>query len=85
MRILDSARKRGITDGAILHAMRHAIKVIEQDDDVTMFIGAAEDGTVLEVGAVMDEDDPRVIHAMPARAKFLATTRPSKQPTRPPR
>jgi hypothetical protein len=35
-----------------------------------MFIGGARDGTVLEIGVVLDDDDPRIIHAMRARAKY---------------
>lgn len=42
-----------------------------QDPDVTMFIGPARSGEPLEVGVVVDEDGAAVIHAMPARPKFL--------------
>jgi hypothetical protein len=41
------------------------------DDDLTMLIGPATDGALLEVGVLdMEGDDPVVIHAQPLRPKF---------------
>ncbi|HEX9887930.1 MAG TPA: hypothetical protein VGA69_00510 [Nitriliruptorales bacterium] len=41
------------------------------DDDLTMLIGPASDGALLEIGVLdIDGDDPVVIHAMPLRHKF---------------
>ena len=41
------------------------------DEDLTMLIGPAPDGALLELGVLdLDRDDPVVIHAMPLRAKF---------------
>ncbi len=41
------------------------------DDDLTMLIGPASDGALLEVGILdIDGDDPVVIHAQPLRRKF---------------
>ncbi|WP_159618098.1 hypothetical protein [Ruania rhizosphaerae] len=40
------------------------------DAEVAMFIGPARNGDMLEIGVVLDADDPRVIHAMPARRKY---------------
>jgi len=37
-----------------------------------MFSGPSGAGSPLEVGGVSDEDGTAVIHAMPARTKFLA-------------
>jgi hypothetical protein len=40
-------------------------------DDLTMNIGPAADGAMLEIGVLdMEGDDPVVIHAMPLRPKF---------------
>jgi hypothetical protein len=40
------------------------------DDDLTMLIGAATNGALLEIGVLdIDGDDP-AIHAMPLRRKF---------------
>ncbi len=71
MRIGEPARKRGVPDLNILHAVRNAVRRIAMDEDLTMLIGAAPDGTILEVGVLdLDGDDPVVIHAMPLRPKF---------------
>ena len=41
------------------------------DDDLTMLVGPAPDGTVLEIGVLdLEGDDSVVIHAMPLRHKF---------------
>lgn len=44
---------------------------VGMDDDLTMLIGAATDGALLEIGVLdIDGDDPVAIHAMPLRQKF---------------
>jgi hypothetical protein len=49
----------------MLHALRHHWRGLETDDpDVTMFIGSSANAEPLEVGVA-------IIHAMPARSKFL--------------
>lgn len=41
------------------------------DEDLTMLIGPASDGTLLEIGVLdIEGDDPVIIHAMPLRHKF---------------
>ena len=41
------------------------------DDDLTMLIGPATDGALLEIGVLdLDGEDPVIIHAMPLRQKF---------------
>jgi len=40
------------------------------DHGLTMVVGTARDGQVLEVGVVEDDDDPRAVHAQPARPKY---------------
>ncbi len=41
------------------------------DEDLTMLIGPATEGALLEIGVLgLDGDDPVVIHAMPLRPKF---------------
>ena len=67
-----SARKHGVSDDDMLHALRHHWRGFETDDpDVTMFIGPSATGEPLEVGVVDDADGVAIIHAMPARSKFL--------------
>lgn len=72
MRITPSARRHGVPDEDMLHAVEHYIRVFadQGDEELVMFIGPARSGAVLEVGVIEDDDDPRIIHAMPARAKF---------------
>jgi hypothetical protein len=43
---------------------------IGMDEDLTMLIGPARDGTPLEIGVLDIGDDPVVIHAMRLRPKF---------------
>ena len=71
MRIGERARRYGIGDDNIWHAVRTAPRKIEIDEDLTMLIGPARDGTPLEIGVLgLGGDDPVVIHAMRLRPKF---------------
>jgi hypothetical protein len=70
VRITASARKRDIRDADIRHALDNYMRVYGDQGEVAMFIGPARDGTVLEIGVVLDDEDPRIIHAMRARAKY---------------
>ena len=72
MDVEPSARKHNVDDEDMIHALRHHWRAFETDDaTVTMFIGPARSGEPLEVGVVDDQDGLAVIHAMPARPKFL--------------
>jgi len=54
-----------------LHPVRTAIRKIDMDDDLTMLIGPAHDGTLLEIGVLdLNGEDPVVVHAMRLRPKF---------------
>jgi hypothetical protein len=68
--ILASARKHGVADEDILHAYRNPIRVFERDD-LTMLIGPDAAGRPLEVGTATAEGIEFIVHAMPARQKFL--------------
>lgn len=71
MRIGDPARKHGVADADIWHAVRNAMRRVLLDDDLVMLIGPASDGALLEIGVLdIDGEDPVVIHAQPLRAKF---------------
>ncbi len=50
--ILDSAHRHGVTDAAMLHAIRFPVRHFVQDDSMTMFIGPDETGTLVEVGVI---------------------------------
>ena len=54
----------------MLHAYRHPIRVFDFDD-LIMLIGADDTGRMLEVGVAVGDGVEFIIHAMPARAKFL--------------
>lgn len=72
MDVEPSARKHGVPEHDMLHALRHHWRAFETDDDaVTMFIGPASTGGPLEVAVLEDDGGLAVIHAMPAREKFL--------------
>ena len=71
MNIAVSARKHGIDDDDIRHALRNPVRLVpgEKRD---LFIGGDRSGRLLEI-VVLDDDpneEPVVIHAMPLRPKF---------------
>jgi hypothetical protein len=68
--IVASARKHGISDNDMLHAYRNPLRVF-QVDDLVMLIGGDETGRMLEVGFVAAEGIEFIIHAMPARERFM--------------
>jgi hypothetical protein len=68
--ILDSARKHGLSDDDILHAYRNPIRAFDVDD-LTMPIGSDHAARLLEIGVVTAEGIEFIVHAMPARDKFL--------------
>lgn len=73
--VLHTARKHGVADEDIIHAWRAASWATgQQDDGLVMLVGPDRTGRLLELGAVEARDlpgVPLVVHAMPARAKFL--------------
>lgn len=72
MRIGEPARRHGTDDEDIWHAVRNATRKIAMDEDLTMLIGPARDGTPLEIGVLgLGGDDAVVIHAMRLRPKFF--------------
>jgi hypothetical protein len=68
--VLPSARRHGITDADALHAYRQPIRVFDLDG-LTMLIGADTTGRVLEIGVAVGDGVEFIVHAMPAREKFL--------------
>jgi len=68
--ISSSARKHGIEDEDMLHAYRNPIRVFDLGE-VVMLIGADQNGRFLEIGVAQGEGVEFVVHAMPARSKFL--------------
>lgn len=71
MRIGKPARNHGIADDDIEHAIRNAVRRRDMGENLTLLIGPASDGALLEVGVLdLDGDDPVAIHAMLLRPKF---------------
>ena len=73
--ILATARKHGVADEDILHALRNAVFDFpdQGDHELTMAVGPARHGTtMLEVIYLMSEEGRLVvIHAMRARRKYV--------------
>ena len=69
--IADSARKHGVSDEDILHAFNNPIRVEDLDEGLIMLVGPDHAGNLYEIGAVDSFDGPVVVHAMPARRKYL--------------
>jgi hypothetical protein len=69
--IAASARRHGVTDEDMLHACAHPIRAFALDEGLTMLIGGGVTGALLEVGIVQGADGAVIVHAMPAREKFL--------------
>jgi len=55
----------------MLHAYDNPVRIFDLDDGFTLIIGPAQDTSLLEVGIVDSDLAPVIVHAMPARAKFL--------------
>jgi hypothetical protein len=68
--VLDSARRHGIADNDMLHAYRNPIRVLDLDD-IAMLVGPDRAGRLLEVGVASADGVDLLVHAMPARPRFL--------------
>lgn len=70
--IAASARKHGITDEDIRHALKHYWAIHSTDDTaITTFVGPSRSVQPLEIVVVHGAADAVIIHAMPARRKYL--------------
>jgi hypothetical protein len=70
--VADAARKHGVADADMLHAIRMQFRAIRQSGDRELIIGADRAGRLLEI-VILDateHDPPCVIHAMELREKF---------------
>ena len=71
MEIHSSARRHGVADDDIRHAVNNAMAIDDQDDDTRLSLGLSTSGALLEVATIVRDDDTEVvIHAMPMRAKY---------------
>lgn len=69
--IAASALQHGLDEVEILHAYRNPVRVWDLGDGFTMIVGPNEAAIFLEVGYVEGEHVHVIVHAMPAREKFL--------------
>ncbi len=71
MEIYASARKHGIDDEDIAHAIEHALAAGEQEDGKVLYLGPDRSANLLEVVSLLRDDGSEiVIHAMRMRAKY---------------
>jgi hypothetical protein len=69
--IYGSALKHGSSKADIKHALRHAIRIIDQDDGSLLYLGAAINGELLEVVTYPRPDGSElVVHAMKMRPRY---------------
>jgi len=66
-----SARKHGISDADIEHAVSHAMSIDDRDNPTRLYIGAARNADLLEVVTIPRGDNSEVaIHAMKMRPRY---------------
>ena len=70
MRIAEAARKHGVTDQDMRHALANSVRRITMDERFTLLIGPATTGALLEIGVLSIDSDPAIIHAMALRPRF---------------
>lgn len=71
MEIYRSARRHGIEDADMVHAVEWAMAVGEQEDGKVLYLGPDRSGNLLEVVSVLRDDSSEVvIHAMRMRSKY---------------
>jgi hypothetical protein len=75
--ILPSARRHGVSDDDIRHAFENAVAsiTVPNQPDFSMVLGPDQAAQLLEIGVVADDDNDYVVHAMPARTKYLKMIR----------
>lgn len=69
--VLDSASRHGVDEEDALHAYVFAVDSFIVGEGMVMYIGPSRAGQLLEVGAVEWHEEVAIVHAMPARPKFL--------------
>lgn len=69
--IVWSARKHGVADEDIRHAVRNAMTIVNQLHDRRIYLGPGRDARFLEVIALVREGRRDLaIHAMPLRSRY---------------
>lgn len=73
-RFLASAERHGVAEDDALHARAFAVDLYRLRQGMLMFIGLDRAGNLLEVGVVEWHGDIAIVHAMPARPRFLGSS-----------
>lgn len=71
MEIHSSARKHGVADDEIAHAIAHAMAIDPHDDDTRLYLGPGRNAQLLEIVTLTRDDGSElVIHATAMRPKY---------------
>lgn len=68
---VESATRHGVAEADAFHAWAFAIDSYDLGDGMVMYIGPDPSGRLLEIGVIDWYSDIAIVHAMPARPKFL--------------
>lgn len=78
MEIHPSARKHGVADEDIRHAVRQAMALFEQPRRRLLYLGPSRDSGMLEVVTLIRAGRSELaIHAMPMRRKYMSLLGPA--------
>lgn len=69
--VLHSAARHAITEEDALHAWAYAVDCYELSEGMVMYVGPGRSGELLEVRVVEWHSELAIVHAMPARRRFL--------------
>jgi hypothetical protein len=71
LEIHPSARKHGIADSDIEHAVIHAMSIDDQEGELRLYLGPARNANLIEVVTVVRAERTEIaIHAMRMRSKY---------------
>lgn len=71
--IAPSAVRHGVSGETIMHAFNNPLRIEDVDEGLTMLVGPDSAGNLYEIGVVSSDEGPVIVHAMPARRKYLSS------------
>lgn len=69
--VVESAARHGVAESDALHAWAFAVDAYEVGGGMVLYVGPDTSGRLLEIGLVHWYGTLAIVHAMPARPKFL--------------
>jgi hypothetical protein len=69
--IAPSGFRHGVSEETIVHAFNNPIRTEDLEEGLTMLVGPDAAGNLYEICVAASDAGPVVIHAMPARPKYL--------------